>query len=81
MAVLIVHHVRKGNGGETTVDSLRGAVSIVDAARSVEMMEAMTAKQGEDFGLAEGRYKISFAHSQESSTSHHRLTKVIGTSA
>ena len=59
-AVLIVHHVRKGNGNETTVDSLRGAVSIVNAARSVEMMEAMTKGQGEDFGLAEGRYKYFF---------------------
>jgi hypothetical protein len=55
-----VHHVRKGNGGETTVDSLRGAVSIVDAARSVEMMEAMTKGHGEDFGLAESRYKYYF---------------------
>ena len=59
-AVHLVHHVRKGNGGETTVDSLRGAVSIVDASRSVEMMEAMTKAQGEDFGLAEGRYKYYF---------------------
>jgi RecA-family ATPase len=46
-AVHLWHHTRKGNGGETTLDSARGASVLVDGPRSVRVMEPMS-KQEED---------------------------------
>jgi len=50
-AIHIWHHVRKGNGGETTIESIRGASSIVDAARSCELLERMTKDEANGFGV------------------------------
>lgn len=41
-AINLVHHVRKGNGGETNTDSARGAKALTDAARSVIVYNRMT---------------------------------------
>jgi hypothetical protein len=50
------HHVRKGNGGDTTVESARGASSIVDAPRSIEIAEKMTKDEAAKLGVnAENR--------------------------
>jgi AAA domain len=42
-AVSIWHHTRKGNGTEASIDSMRGAGSLGDACRSVQILETMTA--------------------------------------
>jgi RecA-family ATPase len=55
-AIHIWHHNRKSNSGETTVDSLRGAFAIVDAARSIEMLETMNEAQARKFGIEEARH-------------------------
>lgn len=41
-AINLVHHVRKGNGGETNTESARGAKALTDAARSVIVYNRMT---------------------------------------
>jgi hypothetical protein len=48
-AINLVHHVRKGNGVETTAESARGAKALTDAARSVIVYNRMT---DEEAGLA-----------------------------
>ena len=48
-AINLVHHVRKGNGSETTAESARGAKALTDAARSVIVYNRMTE---EEAGLA-----------------------------
>jgi hypothetical protein len=62
-AVHLWHHVRKGNGGETTVESIRGASAIVDVPRSCEVLERMTTNEAKGFGIAverRGYYFRSF---------------------
>jgi hypothetical protein len=49
--VHIWHHVRKGNGGETTIESMRGASVIADAPRSCEVLERMTKEEATKFGV------------------------------
>jgi hypothetical protein len=41
-AIHLWHHNRKSNSGETTVDSARGAVALIDAPRSVELLETLS---------------------------------------
>jgi hypothetical protein len=48
-SINLVHHVRKGNGTETTAESARGAKALTDAARSVLVYNRMTADEA---GLA-----------------------------
>jgi len=50
-ATHIWHHVRKGNSGDTTVESARGASSIVDAPRSIEIAEKMTKDEAAKLGI------------------------------
>jgi hypothetical protein len=62
-AIHLWHHVRKGNGGETTVESIRGASAIVDVPRSCEVLERMSAKEAKGFGISverRGYYFRSF---------------------
>ena len=49
-AIELVHHSKKMNGQEATADSARGASSLVAAARSVRVLNAMTKKQAEEAG-------------------------------
>jgi hypothetical protein len=54
-AVEIVHHVKKGAGvgkNEVTADSGRGAGALKDKARSVRIINGMTAKEAEKAGVA-----------------------------
>lgn len=50
-AVEAVHHVRKGNGAELTADDARGAVALIAAARSVRILNAMTADEAVKAGI------------------------------
>lgn len=38
----IVHHIRKGNGNEATIDSVRGAGSLIGAARAARVINRIT---------------------------------------
>jgi AAA domain len=59
VAIHIWHHTRKGNGTETTVDSIRGAAAIIDAARSAEVMETMTKDEAKKCKIEE-RERFTF---------------------
>lgn len=50
-AIEIVHHLRKTNGMEANAESARGAISLVAAARSVRVLNKMTAADAEKAGL------------------------------
>jgi hypothetical protein len=56
------HHVRKGNGEGASVDSARGAKALVDALRSVRILEPMAKEEARQLKLAEsGSYFRSFS--------------------
>ena len=62
-AVELVHHFRKSGGAEPTADDVRGASSIVGAARSVRILVGMSKDQADAAGVAEHRtsfFSVSF---------------------
>lgn len=59
-SVNLVHHVRKGNGQETNADSARGAKSLVDGSRSVQVFNRMTADEASLAGIAEDQRGFYF---------------------
>lgn len=50
-SVELVHHVRKLNGEETTVEHSRGAVSLLATSRSARAISRMSKREAEDLGL------------------------------
>lgn len=50
-AIELAHHFRKLNGDEPTVDSMRGASSIVGAARSARIVAGMTKEEASKCGI------------------------------
>jgi hypothetical protein len=48
------HHFRKSNGDGASVDSARGAKAVVDALRSVRVLETMTKEDAKQLGLNDG---------------------------
>jgi AAA domain len=54
-AIELIHHVRKGNGGEITADDSRGAGALVAAARSVRVLNRMTLAEGDAAGVGNQR--------------------------
>lgn len=50
-SINLVHHVRKSNGVEVTAESSRGAVSLIDAARSVIVYNRMTKDEAQEAGV------------------------------
>ena len=52
-AIDIVHHLRKLNDRDPTIDDARGAVSLIGAARSVRVLGGMSDKQAKEAGLDE----------------------------
>jgi AAA domain len=50
IAIELVHHSRKLNGGEASIDDARGASSLVSAARSARVLARMTSAEGEALG-------------------------------
>ncbi len=50
-AIEIAHHFRKLNGDEPSVDSMRGASSIVGAARSARIVAGMTKEEATKYGI------------------------------
>jgi hypothetical protein len=57
----IWHHMRKGNGGEVTVESIRGASTIVDAPRSCEVVEKMTKGEAERMNIEPDKRRLYFS--------------------
>ena len=51
----LIHHVRKTNGAEVTVEDGRGAVSLLAACRSARALNRMSKDEAEKAGIAEPR--------------------------
>jgi hypothetical protein len=52
-AIMIVHHARKLNGEEATDDAIRGASSVLAAARSARVINPMTDDEAATLNIAE----------------------------
>jgi hypothetical protein len=52
-AVHLIHHVRKGNGDDATIDSVRGAGSLIGAARSARVINKVTEEDAMRLGIDE----------------------------
>ncbi len=51
----LIHHVRKTNGAEVTVEDGRGAVALLAACRSARALNRMSKEEAEKAGVAEAR--------------------------
>lgn len=64
-AVHLIHHVRKGNGDDATVDSVRGANALIGAARAARVINRVSQddalKLGFDEDKATGIFRIDDA--------------------
>ena len=47
----LVHHIRKGNGEEATIDSVRGAGSLISAARAARIVNKVTIEAAASLGI------------------------------
>ena len=52
----LVHHVRKTNGAEVTVEDSRGAIALLAASRSARALNRMTPEEAERAGVVEPRF-------------------------
>lgn len=52
-AVHLVHHVRKGNGADSDIDSVRGAGSLIGAARAARVINRVSADEAAKLGIPE----------------------------
>ena len=86
-AVELVHHVRKGAAGQTehTVDDARGAGALLAAARSVRVLNRMTAEEATRAGIGKPRSyfridtgKANMAPPAESSTWRQIVNQPLG---
>ncbi|MEL6566869.1 MAG: AAA family ATPase [Pseudomonadota bacterium] len=59
-AVSLVHHTRKGQDGQMTEESSRGAKALTDAARVVRVLQPMSEHEGQEAGLDEGQHRRFF---------------------
>lgn len=59
-AVVLVHHTRKANGQEVDAESSRGASALVNAARSVLVLNRMTSKEASNFGISDDERRFYF---------------------
>ncbi len=49
----LVHHIRKTNGEDATVDSIRGAGSLIGAARAARVINRITPEDAQALGVSE----------------------------
>lgn len=54
-SIELVHHVRKSNGGEVTVDDGRGASALLAASRSARVLNQMTDDEAAEAGVKPAR--------------------------
>ena len=59
-AISLVHHTRKGNGGEITADDARGASSLKGAVRRMRTVNVMTATEAEKAGITDGHRRYFY---------------------
>ena len=61
-AIHVVHHVRKGNGDDATIDSVRGAGSLIGAARAARVINKVSADDAAKLGIpdveARGLFRV-----------------------
>lgn len=50
-AIGLVHHIRKGNGEDANIDSVRGAGSLIGAARAARVINRISEQDAEKLGL------------------------------
>lgn len=50
-AIHLVHHIRKSNGEDATVDSVRGAVSLIGAARAARVINKVSEADAIELGV------------------------------
>jgi RecA-family ATPase len=53
-AIGLVHHIRKGNGEDAGIDSVRGAGSLIGAARAARVINRVPPEEAMKLGVAEG---------------------------
>ena len=51
-AIGLVHHIRKGNGEDATIDSVRGAGALIGAARAARVINRVSQEDAEKLGIA-----------------------------
>lgn len=59
-SVQIVHHSRKTNGNEMTVDDGRGASAMLAAVRSARVLNTMSKVEAENFNISDGERRRYF---------------------
>lgn len=52
-AIHVVHHVRKGNGDDATIDSVRGAGALIGAARAARVINRVSSVDASRLGVPE----------------------------
>lgn len=50
-AIGLVHHIRKGNGEDATIDSVRGAGSLIGAARAARVINRISENDVDKYGI------------------------------
>lgn len=59
-SIVLVHHTRKTGGQEVKAEHSRGAVSLINVARSTLVLNHMTQEEGERFGITDKAERASF---------------------
>jgi hypothetical protein len=59
-AVELIHHVRKTNGGEVTVEDGRGAVALLSAARAARAINQMTKDEADKWAVGSPRLHFRY---------------------
>jgi hypothetical protein len=59
-AIGLVHHIRKGNGEDASIDSVRGAGSLIGAARAARIVNRMSPDEAARIGIDEAEVRSIF---------------------
>lgn len=59
-AIGLVHHIRKGNGEDASIDSVRGAGSLIGAARAARVVNRMSPDDASRYGIDEQEARSIF---------------------
>lgn len=60
-SVMLVHHVRKGNGDDATIDSVRGAGALIGAARAARVINRVSEEEAAKVGVNDKEAKGLFS--------------------
>lgn len=59
-AIGLVHHIRKGNGEDASIDSVRGAGSLIGAARAARVVNRLSTDDAARYGIDEAEARSIF---------------------